>query len=182
MALLIAILLAGVLMLLGSGAVWVVIAGRQRREAQAAYSAAVSAMRQVDDEDVEIPDALAALSGIAIADFARDPELAATINRTLQRAEVRLTDAARIEEQLQERISRLIEVLGARLDLRPTSVEEPIDYLMDLAELASSREIIDPERFDMLRVVVDVAHAGRQARVRDKEYAIRMAGEVLAAF
>jgi hypothetical protein len=182
MALLIAILVAGVLMLLGSGAVWVVIAVKQRREAQAAHSAAETAMHRIEDEDVEIPDGLAHLSGIAIADFARDRGLAATINTTLRRAEVRLTEAARIEEQLQERISRLIEVLGARLELRPTSVEEPIDYLMYLAEMASSREIIDLERFDMLRVVADVARAGRQVRLRDKERAVRLAGGVLDAF
>ena len=185
MALLIAVLVAAVLMLAVLVAGALAVARTQRREAQQAHRRVDVALSEVQDPDTELRSALAELSDVAVADYARDPELASRVQAVFHGAQERLDAEARIDDELTTRIRQLIDVLGRLLEQEPGLAGEPgelgdpVEYLRDLTELAYERGLFGQDMYGRLGFVIQMARDDQGARVRDREYAVREADDAL---
>lgn len=182
MALLVAVLVAGVLTLALLVIAWVAIASRQRREAQRAVEQVEEARGRLEDEgadEADIREALEHLSALAIADYAHDTVLAARVQAVLHAARDRLTAQTSVDDRLRTRIRRLSDVLGTLLEGEPEPIEDPLDSLRDRAEAALRQNRIDPDIVGRIDTVIAIARAEPPARIRDREYAVELADEVL---
>ena len=185
MALLIAVLVAAVLMLAVLVAGAVAVARTQRRDAQQARRSVDVALAEVQDPDSEVRSALAELSDVAVADYARDPELASRVQAVFHGAQERIDAEARIDDELRTRIRQLIDVLGRRLEQEPGLAGEPgepgdpVEYLRNLTEIAYERGLFGEDTYSRLGFVIQMARDDQGVRVRDREYALREAEDVL---
>jgi hypothetical protein len=179
MALLIAVLVAAVLMLALLVAGAVAVARRQRRDAERARRGVDAAVAVIRDTNGEAHAALAGLSDVAVADYAHDPELAFRVQSVFRGVQERLDTEARTDDALRERIRRLIDVLGRRLDAPPLPATDPVQSLRNLRELGYERRLFDAERYERLGYVIQMARDGQRHNVRDCEYAIREADDAL---